>query len=137
MARYVMLDRDHDELLASGPSFLARLRALFSTRAAWAQDKKKRKRRGSFVITQATRAEGLKKTNLIISEQDARRIREEDASSGILKECRVIVIVSGTVGGIEGWFRRGPTLLTDWSHEQAGDVSSPYPSLDSGEGMSL
>ena len=115
MASYVMLDRAHDELLASGPTFLARLRSLFAVRGAWAQETKKRKKRGSFVITSATQAEGLKKTNLIISEEDAKRVRQEDASSELLKECRVIVIVSGTVGGIEGLLRRGPIRLTGWN----------------------
>ncbi|MFO7784287.1 MAG: hypothetical protein ACQET7_08565 [Thermodesulfobacteriota bacterium] len=102
MARYVNLSRAHDELLASGPTFLSRLRSLFKTRGAWAQESRNRAKRGRFVITDATRAQGLSKTNLVISDEDARKIRDEDASSNILKDCRVIVIVSGTVGGIEG-----------------------------------
>jgi hypothetical protein len=77
-------------------------------RGAWAQDGRKRKKRGSFVIAGAQQAQGLRKTNLIISEKDARKIRAEDASSDILKECRVIVVVSGTVGGIEGKLRMTP-----------------------------
>ena len=44
------------------------------------------------------------RANLVISESDARNIREEDASSQILKKCRVIVIVSSSIGGIEGRF---------------------------------
>jgi len=112
MARYVTLSRAHDERLAFGARFLARLRSLFSVRGAWAQDGGKRKKRGQFVITSAKQAQGLEKTNLIISEEDARKVRAEDASSDILRECRVIVIVSGTVGGIEGKLRPTPALTT-------------------------
>ncbi len=102
MASYVNLSRAHDDLLSCGPGFMSRLRSLFQTREAWAQERRTRAKRGQFVITDAARAQGLSKTNLVISEEDARKIREEDASSNILKDCRVIVIVSGTVGGIEG-----------------------------------
>ncbi|MGD8387019.1 MAG: hypothetical protein PVG49_07750 [Desulfobacteraceae bacterium] len=115
MARYVVLDPRHDALLAAGPAFLSRLRALLSPSAAWAQDKKRRKRGGGYVITGAQAAQGLKKTNLVISEEDAKRIQESDASNGMLKECRVIVIVSGTVGGIEGQLYRTPTRYTQAS----------------------
>lgn len=115
MARYVVLDPRHDALLAAGPAFLSRLRALLSPSAAWAQGKKQRKRGGGYVITGAQAAQGLKKTNLVISEEDARRIQESDASNGVLKECRVIVIVSGTVGGIEGELFRAPTRYTQAS----------------------
>lgn len=100
MARYVTLSRAHDQLLASGARFLARVRSLFSLHRAWAQPR--RVKRGQLIITSAKQAQGLKKTNLIISQKDAKKIRAQDASSDILKECRVIVIVSGTVGGIEG-----------------------------------
>jgi len=122
MARYVVLDRRHDALLAAGPAFLSRLRALLSPSAAWAQDKKRRKRGAGYVITGAQAAQGLKKTNLVISEEDARRIQESDASSGMLKECRVIVIVSGTVGGIEGELYRRPTRYT-----QASSMFACFP----------
>ena len=115
MARYVVLDPRHDALLATGPAFLSRLRALLSPSAAWAQDKKRRKRGGGYVMTGAQAAQGLKKTNLVISEEDARRIQESDASNDVLKECRVIVIVSGTVGGIEGELFRIPTRYTQAS----------------------
>ncbi len=102
MASYVNLSRARDGLLVSGPRFLSKLRNLFQTRDVWAQERRTRTKRGRFVVTDATQAQGLSKTNLVISEEDARKIRKEDASSNILKDCRVIVIVSGTLGGIEG-----------------------------------
>ena len=41
-------------------------------------------------------------TNLLISDTDTRQLKSEDASSRILKQCRVIVIVSSPIGGVEG-----------------------------------
>jgi len=128
MARYVTLSRAHDERLSFGTRFLARLRSLLSVRGAWAQDGRKRKKRGQFVITSAKQAQGLEKTNLIISEEDARKVRAEDASSDILQECRVIVIVSGTVGGIEGKLR-SPSRLTAAMQSTAVDwgIAGTWP----------
>jgi hypothetical protein len=40
-------------------------------------------------------------TNAVISNHDAQRLRQEDAASKILKECRVIIITSVPIGGIE------------------------------------
>jgi hypothetical protein len=41
-------------------------------------------------------------TNLLISAADTQDLKSEDASSQILKQCRVIVIVSSPIGGVEG-----------------------------------
>jgi hypothetical protein len=71
---------------------------------AVAQEKADRKRQRKYVVKDVTQIEGLMKTNLVISEADAKEIREEDASSQILKKCRVIVAVSSSLGGIEGGF---------------------------------
>ena len=101
MARYVVTDRNRDEL-ASWP-----------TQTPWnwlcdfvspdtAQAQEKRKRRGQYIVKDVQGVQGLMKTNVIISESDAKSIREEDASNQILKECRVIVIASSSLGGIEG-----------------------------------
>ncbi len=105
MARYVVSDKVQTELRTmfdKGP--IHRLTDLFSPQLAFAQEKKKRKRRGKYIIKNVKKAQGLKRTNLVISESDAKNIREEDASSQILKKCRVIVIVSSSIGGIEGKF---------------------------------
>ena len=75
---------------------------LFSPRIAHGEEKRRRKKRGKYIIKNVREAKGLMKTNLVISESDARDIRNEDASSQILKKCRVIVIVSSSLGGIEG-----------------------------------
>ena len=44
----------------------------------------------------------------MISAEDAVKLKAEDSSSRILKKCRVVVIVSSPIGGVEGTI---PTLL--------------------------
>ncbi len=103
MARYVISDKSLTEM-----GFMQRQRPffsfmdLFSPRIAHGEEKLRRKKRGKYIIQNVREAKGLMKTNLVISESDARDIRNEDASSRILKKCRVIVIVSSSLGGIEG-----------------------------------
>lgn len=68
-------------------------------------EERRRRRREEFIVTKVEASQGLAKTNLVVSDQDARKLKETDASSGILKNCRVVVMVSGSVGGIEGKLR--------------------------------
>jgi hypothetical protein len=104
MARYVVSDKSREEILAGvEQEGRAALTALLGLRLALAQEQRERKRQGKLIVKDVTQVQGLQKTNLVISEADARDIREEDASSRILKKCRVIVVVSSSVGGIEGW----------------------------------
>ncbi len=84
-------------------SRLAELADLFlSPRQATAQEGKIRKKRRRFIIKKVEGLQGLSKTNLVISQNDAMALQAEDAASQILKNCRVIVIVSSPVGGVEG-----------------------------------
>ncbi len=103
MARYVVSERSRDEL-ASWPAHtrLNWFLDLVSPDAAQAQEKQKRKKRGQYIVKDVQGVQGLMKTNVVISESDAKSIREEDASNQILKKCRVIVIASSSLGGIEG-----------------------------------
>jgi hypothetical protein len=103
MARYVVSDTSRDDL-ASCPAQNPWnwLLDLISPDAAQAQERQKRKRRGKYIIKDVQGVQGLMKTNVVISESDAKSIREEDASNQILKKCRVIVIASSSLGGIEG-----------------------------------
>ncbi|MBN2124317.1 MAG: hypothetical protein JW821_08485 [Deltaproteobacteria bacterium] len=106
MVRYVVSDvpsRDLVSLWIQGTPRPAGLLACLSPPAAWAEEgSPRKKRRGAFIIKDVQAAQGLMKTNLVISESDAREIRGEDASNKVLKNCRVIVIVSSSLGGIEG-----------------------------------
>lgn len=103
MVRYVVSDKSQEELITGSIRRpLARLLNLIFPANAYAQEKEKRKKRVLYVVKDVKRAEGLMKTNLVISEGDALSIKAEDASSQVLKKCRVIVIVTSTVGGVEG-----------------------------------
>lgn len=88
----------------------SRLEALadlfLSPRQAIAQEGKIRKKRRRFIVKKAGGLQGLSKTNLVISQKDALALQAEDAASQILKNCRVIVIVSSPVGGVEGQLPR-------------------------------
>lgn len=66
---------------------------------AWAEGRSKRPR---YIVTSAQQVRGMARTNLVISNHDAQRLRQEDAASKILKDCRVIIITSAPIGGIEG-----------------------------------
>ncbi len=74
----------------------------FNPRAAMAEEGKIRKKRRRFIVKKAAGLQGLSKTNLVISQHDALALQAEDSASQILKNCRVIVIVSSPVGGVEG-----------------------------------
>jgi hypothetical protein len=113
MAQYVTADGSFDDVSTeTGPGDTARwLGWLLGVDEVRAEEGQHRKRRRKFVVHKVEDLEGLSKTNLVVSEQDARRLKEEDASTKILKKCRVIVVVSGTVGGIEGRLPKGPTRL--------------------------
>jgi hypothetical protein len=71
-------------------------------RSAIAEEGKIRKKRRRFIIKKVQGLQGLSKTNLVISQKDALALQKEDSASRILKNCRVIVIVSSPVGGVEG-----------------------------------
>ena len=74
-----------------------------------------RQRRGKYIVVDAQNVEGLAKTNLLVSAEDAKALQVEDASSQILKKCRVVVIVSSPVGGVEGslpmMLAGGPSII--------------------------
>jgi len=102
MVRYVTMAGPIQRLYGTRPDagqWLSRL--LFPPPAA-AEEATPRKKRGRFIVKNVEQIQGLTKTNLVISEQDARSLQAEDASSRILERCRVIVIVSSPVGGVEG-----------------------------------
>jgi len=76
--------------------------ALLNAQSAIAEEGKLRKKRRRFIVKKAQGLQGLSKTNLVISQSDALDLQQEDSASQILKNCRVIVIVSSPVGGVEG-----------------------------------
>jgi len=124
MASYVRSSASHNALLArhapgDRPSRIARLLPPAAEAASmepfnWEgkAPRDKKKKREPLIIKDVKQASGLLQTNLVISEEDARQLKEEDASSQILKKCRVIVIVSSPIGGVEGALPR-PLILAE------------------------
>jgi hypothetical protein len=116
MARYVVSDVDarHWSGRADGVErFLARL----SPAEALAQDNSPvtSKGRRRYIVKKVESADGLARTNLVVSNRDAQALATEDAASQILKKCRVIVIVNSPIGGVEGAWRSDlPTQLTEF-----------------------
>ena len=106
MVRYVTTGASKTQLESKSSDhaqLTAMLAKLIGPDDAWAEDKKKkRKRRKKFIVKDVEKAQGLTKTNLIINEKDASNLKKEDNASGILKKCRVIVVLSSPLGGIEG-----------------------------------
>ncbi len=66
------------------------------------QPKKKRKKRKKLIVKEVLASQGLMKTNLVISEKDARELISGQGAAKILKKCRVIIVVSPPFGGVEG-----------------------------------
>lgn len=105
MAKYVVSDEPKEGLTSQKKSIdqiLAEAGFSFLTDEAIAGDNEKRTRRKNYIVKDVKEARGLMNTNLLISDTDTRQLKSEDASSRILKQCRVIVIVSSPIGGVEG-----------------------------------
>ncbi len=84
--------------------------------------RQRREKRGQYIVKNVTGVQGLARTNLVISSRDAMALKAEDAASRILRKCRVLVIVSSPIGGIEGAL---PTRLASFNH---GVVNNPEDS---------
>ncbi len=105
MITYVTSDQSATQLQSGhelSKVFLNKINYLLSAKEALAETKDRRRKRRRFIIKEVQNVKGLNRTNLLISENDARELAQEDLSSRILKDCRVIVIISTPIGGIEG-----------------------------------
>ena len=73
-----------------------------------AQQASPKRRRGGDnpLVIQGTEARGTLKADIVVTEESARKIRQAEASSKVLSEGKVIVVVRSDVGGVEG--RRRP-----------------------------
>jgi len=106
MVSYVTSDKTLKQLQAAtgiSSRMLAELKAVLSPAQAYAKsDKKRPRKKQQFIVKEVKEVQGLMNTNLVITEKDANQLKTEDASSRILKNCRVIVVVSTQISGIEG-----------------------------------
>lgn len=105
MARYVLAEQESlgDQSKGTGSlsvTILAALHRLLGPAEAVADGPRQKRRR--YIVTEVSQAVGLTQTTLMISAQDAKRVKEENRSAAILKKCRVIVVMSSPTGGIEG-----------------------------------
>lgn len=65
----------------------------------------KPKRRQGYkpLVIKAAGADGQTiKANLVVSEEDAQKLQQLNQKTGALKQCRVVVVVSSEIGGLEG-----------------------------------
>jgi len=106
MARYVTSELTKEQIKLAWNNDLmlfSELIRFLSPSPAHADEKNKKKRkRQKFIVKNVKEASGILNTNLIISAKDAKELREEDSSSRILKNCRVIIVAAPLPGGIEG-----------------------------------
>jgi hypothetical protein len=111
MMNYVVTDESAADLrsnLKLLDHLLAGAGLIVNVPEAMAEEQQTRKKRRRYIIKDVKAVQGLAKTNLVISAEDAVKLKGEDSSSRILKKCRVVVIVSSPIGGVEGTI---PTLL--------------------------
>jgi len=64
----------------------------------------KTKRRQGYqpIVVNAVDSAGKLKATLIVSEEDAAKLKAIDQKTNALKECRVVIVVSSEAGGVEG-----------------------------------
>jgi hypothetical protein len=106
MARFVCSDELRARMgsggIETGDIAPSRLSRLLGASVAIAGEKSGRQKPQNFIVKDVESVQGLSRTNLVISERDARGLKSEDAASKILERCRVIVIVSSPAGRVEG-----------------------------------
>ena len=99
MARYVMTDRVFDPAFQNAKddwvSFILSLLPIQDAEA-------KKKKRQRYIVKKAADVQGIFKTNLVISQKDAHALETTDQGATVLKKCRVVVVVSSGIGGVEG-----------------------------------
>lgn len=105
MIRYFVTSESKEQLEAKvgvDPSLLAEIQRFLSISEACADGPPKRTKRPQLIVKEVQDVQGLSRTNLIISEADAQKLLNDTQSNKILEKCRVIVLVSSPIGGIEG-----------------------------------
>jgi len=105
MARYVESAKSRKQFSRSPglqDDIIVLINQFLGAPEVYAAEGKKRKKRRKFIVAEVKLAGGLNKTNLVISTADAHQLKGQDQASQILKQCRVIVVVSSPIGGIEG-----------------------------------
>jgi hypothetical protein len=103
MASYVITSEPKERLAGKrglSQNLLDSIGNLIKVQEAFAGEPRKKRKR--FIVTDATAMEGVASVNLLVSHEEASRLKKEDQASMILKKCRVIVIVNSPIGGVKG-----------------------------------
>jgi len=105
MMNYVVTDESSEDLRSDHrliENILAATGLVVGVNEAIAEDGRRRKKRRRYIVKDVKAVQGLAKTNLVVSAKDAKNLKAEDSASRILKKCRVVVIASSPIGGVEG-----------------------------------
>ena len=109
MIHYVVSNKKPEEisLNRSGNLLVAFKKLLVGPATAWAQGQNLPQKRGRYIVKNVQQTQGPGRTTLVISAADAKALKSENETQRALQKCRVIVVVSSSVGGIEG-------VLPEW-----------------------
>lgn len=61
-----------------------------------------RKRGGETLVVKATGTKGALRSDIVVTEDTAKKLREAESSSKVLSDTKVVVVVRSDVGGVEG-----------------------------------
>jgi hypothetical protein len=108
LIHYVVSDKKPEEIsLLRFRNLLAVFRKLWGPASAWAQGSNPPPKRGHYIIKNVQQTQGPDRTTLVISAADARALQSDPETNQALQKCRVIVVVSSSVGGVEGLLPEG------------------------------
>jgi hypothetical protein len=108
MIHYVVSSKKPEEISLNRPgNLLAAFKKFLGSATAWAQGQNLPQKRGRYIVKNVQQTQGPGRTTLVISAADARALKSESETKQALQKCRVIVVVSSSVGGIEG-------VLPEW-----------------------
>ena len=105
MMNYVVTDESFEDLRSDHrllDNLLAAAGLIAGVDEALAEERQRRRKRRRYIVQDVKAVQGLAKTNLVVSAKDAKKLKAEDSASRILKKCRVVVIASSPIGGVEG-----------------------------------
>lgn len=100
-----LVDPDKAILITSHPTMLE-----WFINSGLADEPPKVRKRKKRKAVKATEAEGLLKSNIIVSKEDAEKIRQALENGELEEKPRIVVITDGTVGGTEGRLGSSATL---------------------------
>ena len=74
-----------------------------------------RKRGGETLVVKASGTKGALRSDIVVTEETAKKLREAEGSSKVLSDAKVVVVVRSDVGGVEGR-RRAIADAVEFTH---------------------